>query len=94
MTQPVYWHGRQQGLTAAAYGSTRPNQMIDVATALEQSKYEGETDAEHRERLKLSERTYYRLKSGSTPSLGVYAKLVKAGVVKEPGRSLARSVEE
>lgn len=68
--------------------------MIDVATALEQSKYAGETDAEHRARLGLAERTYYRLKAGSSPSLPVYAKLVKAGVIKEPGKNLARSVGE
>jgi predicted transcriptional regulator len=67
--------------------------MIDVRAALREAKYDGETDAEFLVRVGIPSSTYYRLLKGKTPSLRTYAQLVKAGVIKQPGKSLARSVE-
>lgn len=68
--------------------------MRGVAEALREAKFDGETDAELIERIGVPSSTYYRLLKGKEPSLRTYAQLVKSGVVKQPGRELARSVGE
>ena len=68
--------------------------MRDLAEALKEGKYQGETDAEFIERIGVPSSTYYRLLNGRSPSLRTYALLVKAGIVKQPGKNLARSVED